>query len=308
MQILNDEQILKIQKRLLEFVKANPAVSYNDLAKNIGGGSTRINLFAHGKYKVSPEMLSELAAKVEDYLDSYNSSDILQTRPGRIFARTSVAEDVFTTTDYVKKFRKIGVVFGIPGCGRTMAVKEYARTHPRTILVMAHKLITKRALLTSILRELKKSDDQILNNMFEDIINDLKGTDRLLIVDEGEHLSVDTLEIVRRIYDFAGIPILLSGTNIMLQKLRGRKGELKQLYSRIGIKAEVNDLTISDTKKILEVNYPEAVQFYATFHSVSKMNGRILENLMDLVREATNTNAEKITDSLIDQAASMLLT
>lgn len=307
MQILNDEQIQKVQKRLLEFAKANPSVSFNDLAKNIGGSSTKINLFAHGKYKVSQEMLSELAAKVEDYLDSYTVIES-QIRPGRIFAKTSVAEDVFTTTEYVRKFRKIGVVFGIPGCGRTMAVKEYARTHPRTILVMAHKLITKRSLLTSILRELKKSDDMILNNMFEDIIADLKGTDRLLIVDEGEHLSVDTLEIVRRIYDFAGIPILLSGTNIMLQKLRGRKGELKQLYSRIGIKAEVNDLTISDTKKILEVNYPDAVQFYATFHSVSKMNGRILENLMDLVREASQTNGEKITDSLIDQAASMLLT
>jgi len=90
-------------------------------------------------------------------------------------------------------------------------------------------------------------------------------------LNEGENLSVQCLEIIRRIQDFTEIGILLSGTSKLLDRLRGQRKELQQLYSRIGIQKEIKLLEISDINAILSINFPEALKFASTFLSLSKI-------------------------------------
>jgi DNA transposition AAA+ family ATPase len=143
---------------------------------------------------------------------------------------------------------------------------------------------------------------------FRDATNALKDSTRTVIFDEGEHLHVAEHEIIRRLQDFTHVPIILAGTDRLEKTLRGKRGELKQLSSRIAIKTLIPLLTLNDTKLILESNFPEAARFYETLHSVCKKNGRNLENLQNLLRYAIMKTGCSITESLIYESATRLLT
>ena len=59
--------------------------------------------------------------------------------------------------------------------------------------------------------------------MMLDIIDKLKSSGRLIIVDEAEHLPYTSLELLRRIYDKAEVGILLVGMPRLMKNLKGDK-------------------------------------------------------------------------------------
>jgi len=316
---LSNEQIQEIINRLIEFQKNNPASISSDRAigNNTGYSATTINQFKNGKYPAS-NSLSEIALKVANYLDNVTAAAQNNLNRGTLkFAMTTAASQIFKTAHYALMHGTIGVITGVPGCGKTIAVKEFKRRNPTSILIEVTPLVTRRSLIEDICSELKiplyfykngNSAPVSANELFRNIVNVLKGTKRLLIIDEGENLNVPCLEIIRRIQDFTEIGILLSGTSRLLDRLRGTRKELQQLFSRVGYQKEIKTLELDDVKAILAVNYPEAQKFAATFLSLSKHNGRYLQHLISLVKKTTNETGEPLSDDLIDSAASSLLT
>lgn len=311
---LTNDQIRLIRTRLIDYLKLNQNVSQRVVGKNIGYSPTAINQFIKDTY---PTDVSEIALKIENYLDNTLLSDQLQTSGHLKFAMTEGAEKIFKTANFALTENKIGVITGIPGCGKTHAVQEYRRRKPTAILIEVNPLVTRRSLIADICTELKipvffYRGEKIIpvpgDELFKAIVKNLKGTKRLLIVDEGEHLTVSCLEVIRRIQDFTEIGMLLSGTEKLLHRLRGERHELKQLFSRVGYQEVINTLELSDIKAILNINYPEAIKFASTFLSLSKHNGRYLEHLITLVKKTIRETGEQLTDDLIDEAAGSLLT
>jgi DNA transposition AAA+ family ATPase len=76
--------------------------------------------------------------------------------------------------------------------------------------------------------------------MFLDIIDKLKSSGRLNIIDEAEPLPYKSLELLRRIYDKAQVGILLVGMPRLIMNLKGEKRQYAQLYSRVGIATRLN--------------------------------------------------------------------
>lgn len=60
--------------------------------------------------------------------------------------------------------------------------------------------------------------------MFSDIVDKLKSSGRLIIIDEAEHLPYKSLELVRRIYDKANVGILLVGMPATIKLLTEATG------------------------------------------------------------------------------------
>jgi hypothetical protein len=203
------------------------------------------------------------------------------------------------------------------GCGKTIAVQEFKRRYPTSVLIEVTPLVTQKSLVQSIAQELKvplytyKHDSpKITPNivLFDEIINKLNDTRRLLIIDEGENNTVACLEVIRRIQDFTGIGVLLCGTKRLLDRLRGPRKELQQLFSRVGIQKDIDLLQRGDVRAILSINYPEAMKFADNFLQLSKNNGRLLEHLVTLVKKTVQETGDELSVDLIDEAASSLLT
>lgn len=313
-QPLSDLRINEIRSRLNEYVKENPAVTNRTIATNAGVSLGTISLFRNDKYSGNN---AEIAALIENYLDNENNALTRVSRGHLKFAMTTAAQDIFKIATYALTEGKIGVVTGMAGCGKTIAVQEFKRRYPTTILIEVTPIVTQKSLIQSIATELKiplvnykNAATKLVPNivLFDEIIDKLKDTHRLLIIDEGENNTVACLEVIRRIQDFTGIGVLLCGRKRLLDRLRGPRKELEQLYSRVGIQKNIELLQRGDVRAILALNYPEAMKFADNFLQLSKNNGRLLEHLVTLVKKIIQDTGDELSIDLIDEAALLLLT
>jgi DNA transposition AAA+ family ATPase len=307
---LNESQlsyINAIHERLEQFSKANPSITNSAIARATNYSTSYISQFRAKKFPVE-NTLPEVAAAIENYLNNESDSTEQNVGKGTLkFAMTNAARSTFKIANYAMTEGKIGVISGVPGCGRTIAAKQYSKNNPTSIMIEVTPLVTTRSLIEDICREIKipvtfadsgKSAKLLTKNeLFNAIVSKLKGTKRLLIIDEGENLNVQC---------FTEIGMLLSGTSKLLDRLRGQRKELQQLYSRIGIHKEIKLLELSDINAILSINFPESLKFASTFLSLSKHNGRYLEHLIRLVKRTISETKEVLSEDLIDDAASSL--
>lgn len=312
---LSDIRINEIRLRLDSFLKNNADASNNSVGREIGYSSSLVSQFCNSKYP-TPSTEAKFAEKVESYLNSIAATGNAVSTGHLAFAMTTAAQTIFKIAHYASSKHKIGVIVGVPGCGKTISVKEFVKRNPNNVLVEVTPFVTKRSFLRSVCMSLKipvynvRHDKEIAipsDELFNEIIKVLNGTNRSLIADEGENLTTGCLEIIRRVHDFTGVGVLLSGTEKLLDRLQGIRRELKQLYSRVGIAEEISLLKTDDVKAILQVNFPEGLKYTQTFLQLSKNNGRILEHLIDLVKLTVNENDNELSVEIIDEAADSLI-
>jgi len=85
------------------------------------------------------------------------------------------------------------------------------------------------------------------------LISSLESTNRLIIIDEADHLSFEALQAIRNLNDRAKVGIVLSGNNrLYTQMVTGpRGGEYDQIRTRIIMRAKVsNDYTVEEINAI----------------------------------------------------------
>ena len=198
--------------------------TYAYTAKAMNISPTALHLWINGNYKGNVK-------KIEDAVLHF--IDIEKLREGRInidFIETSVAEDVFNIAKVCHVENEIGVCCGVAGVGKTFAVKKYAIENSDVILIEADLGYTPKVLFSEIHKRLGYDGCGTIHAMFTDIIDKLKSSGRLIIIDEAEHLPYKSLELVRRIYDKANVGILLVGMPRLITNLKGEKRQYNADY------------------------------------------------------------------------------
>ena len=130
---------------------------------------------------------------------------------------------------------------------------------------------------------------------------------RLLIIDEAELLTLNSLEILRRIHDKAGIGIVLAGMPRLRANLRGARGQYKQIYSRIGMVHDLKmRLPVEDIAMFCESALGTA-EFNETLNKVSQGNARRLNKLLRGINRMAVLNKAPVNKDMIDQFADRLI-
>ncbi len=198
--LISESRIDEIRVRLNIFCNENPSISNRMIANNVGFSSSYISQFRNDKFPTK-EKEGEFAIKVESYLNDVELSNYQDKEYHLKFAFTQAAQDIFKMAAYTLRQGEIGVVIGIPGAGRTISLQEYKKRNPNSILIhIIPHITTPRSLLDNICEALKISTDNRKDIMFNEIIDRI--AHRLLMIDEGENLNTQGLEIIRRIHDF----------------------------------------------------------------------------------------------------------
>jgi DNA transposition AAA+ family ATPase len=92
-------------------------------------------------------------------------------------------------------------------------------------------------------------NDELMNS----IIEVLNKSGRMIVVDEAQFLTTICLEILRQIYDEAGIGVVYSGMPELRDRIVGHGAvKLEQIYSRISFAAQLPPLDEQDVRLILE--------------------------------------------------------
>jgi DNA transposition AAA+ family ATPase len=155
--------------------------------------------------------------------------------------------ELYSTTDfertlgwcgYIAKHRKTGVMIGHPGTGKTTVLQEFAKRNPSAKYIDCWPTMIIGDLLKTIAAALGITLTGTKHDRIMQIVSNLSNrTDVVLIFDEAENLNnwtVKSFEVLRKVWDNTGTPVILAGTyqlENMLTRGGGREN-LAQLYRR----------------------------------------------------------------------------
>lgn len=135
---------------------------------------------------------------------------------------------------------KIGLVVGPSGCGKSMCAEAMNRMRPGSLL---YPVVDQERSPNGFIKELAtmlgvpthRSTPQV----FRAVIAKLKGSGRLLIIDEAHRLNARSMQVVRDLHDNAKIPIVLFATDEILELIDDTTTNLGQMSSRVSIRYNV---------------------------------------------------------------------
>jgi DNA transposition AAA+ family ATPase len=147
------------------------------------------------------------------------------------------------------------------------------------------------------------------------IIDHLRGSGRLLIIDESHFLAWEAFETVRRIYDATGIGVVFVGQQRLLDEMRGghRKSLLwDQIFSRVGLRADFKgDIRMEDVSMIANKIHP-SLDKKSMEYLYNKANGpgkfRALVKLLQRAQRLAEAENVKVTLPLLQQVNKLLMT
>jgi DNA transposition AAA+ family ATPase len=254
-----------------------------------------------GGYAVSP---APLLTKIES---ATRHAEADEGQAQRV-VETSVYRMIWQGCDMARRYRNFAVLTGYVGTGKTFALRHYVQSRPNTWLIEASPTMTPQSLIRQLARAVAGVEKGSVADKFDQIIENLKDTDSLLIVDEAETLTPHQLHTIRRVRDLARIGVAFSGTEHLSGLIRPAHGQFDQIRSRVGFWPEtVKGVTAEDAAALTQAAFgaedvPEEV--IARLYAYSKGSARMLvEGLIAGVREFRQGRplAVKLVDAVARQ-------
>lgn len=277
--------------------------SVNAISRSLGVSAAMLSQFMNEKY---PGDNQSLATKIESFLKRQDE----RTSYTDIFPEaldTKNVQRIMNVCRICHVEGEMGVITGDAGLSKTTGLEKYASENPGGVISI--KVIpgtTAKNLAIQIHKECGFDGRGTQWTMFHDIKEKLVNSERLIIIDEAEHLPTTALELTRRIHDMTKVGVVLAGLPKLLTNLRGLKSEFRQLYSRIGVKAELKDLEESDVKLLVQHALPNSNGTWKYFYKRTQ-NGRTLTKLVKMSIKVAKTNDREIDDSVVEAAKSYLI-
>jgi len=205
-------------------------LSYEQVDNKIGCGRKATRRFMEGKYEHSD---SNFARKLDTWL---KNSDPTQGGMPRSYVSTFVAEKIRGIIVQVYKRKSMGVVVGPSGVSKTTVLKYIAAGEiPGSIHIeLTSTEETIKQVLARISAELGLVDQYNAQRLMKNIIKTLRGTDRLLMIDEAHYANKKALNAIRDIHKQTGCPVMLVGTNDIFEVINdfdAFHGQMKSLIS-----------------------------------------------------------------------------
>jgi DNA transposition AAA+ family ATPase len=279
-------------------------ISMTAISRAIGRSAAAISQYLSNTYQGN-------VTQLEDELKGFLQRQKERLKKPKLeldFVYTTAARKTFEVSRLCHLDGEMGLIYGEAGIGKTVAVKEYTKRNQDTVLIEADLGYTAKILLGEIHKALGLGDGKgNIHGMMERIIDRLKGSGRLIIVDEAEHLPYRALELLRRIHDKAGVGIVLAGMPRLRENITGRRGEFEQMHSRIGVAARLASLNLNDTEQIVKSVMPHANGLCKEYHAVSCGNTRRLCKLIARSIRVSEINNMPVSPEIVRETVKMLI-
>ena len=217
-----------------------------------------------GKYKGRTDIMER---KLEAWLAGSEKELGVEDRKNDNWIPTPTGENIINTLTHAQAVADVTVIYGGAGLGKTAALRRYAATHPNVWVVTASPATCR---VNAILEETAvalgmDNAPSWTSRLYRKIIEKMRETNGLLIIDEAQHLQVNALETVRALHDEAEIGLALVGNEVVFSRLTGGEGvraaNFAQLFSRIGKRTRLTKPLAGDVRAICsawELNTDEA--------------------------------------------------
>lgn len=245
------EQEITIEQAI-EFVKeyiAKTGKTQAAVAQELGISSGALSSFISGSYKTP----HTIVPKVRNLMEISEKKKISLTDPP--FVETSVSKVVKNAIKYSHIRGKISVVYGDAGIGKTQAFRSYLRENGLAIGITIAPTYASITGVNELLAEQLGVRERVARKITNEIISRLRGSGRVIVIDEAQHLTVRALNHIRCLADEAEVGVCLIGNEEVYSKLKGSgKADFAQLFSRIGMRepVSIHNITKEDVKRVFQ--------------------------------------------------------
>lgn len=234
---------------LKEFMELS-GKSQRQISKETGLSTSVISQFLEGTYTGNNEKVNQT---IKRHL-AVSKERLNRVQTTVFYEGLYNTKNVLFACAYAHRHNDIALVSGDAGAGKTTALEHYTKNNTGVIMVTADSCTTSAtAILRVIADKVGKQTNYRKSLLMQELINQLDGTNRLIIIDEADHLTLQALQAVRNLNDRAKVGIVLSGNDkIYRQMLIGQKGqEFDQIRTRISVRKRViNDYTPEEIRNI----------------------------------------------------------
>lgn len=246
--------------------------------------ASSINQILKGNYATSPsKLLSSIDSAMRNFDDGGQDSVVA--------VETSVYKMAFSACGMARRYRNFAVLSAFVGTGKTFALKRYTRLNPNTHMIEATPTMTPQSLVRLLARIVLGADPKgSMDDKFRAVVDALKGTDSLLIVDEAETLTPHQLHTLRRLRDLSNIGVVLAGTEYLTGLIKPERGQFDQIRSRCGFWPEtIKGISAEDAAALVQSSLGTedvADDVVTRLYSYSRGSARMLvEGLLAAVKE-----------------------
>ncbi len=284
--------------------------SFKVIAGMINWSSAALSQYVN---KIYPGDIVGLETDVRNLLD--REEDLQFVAGPKDFVATNASTLIWEVLQFCDQKQKMGAALAQSGTGKTETCKEYKRKNRATVLVTAD-ITTKTP--SQILRRIIEQVGGVgrrhsVSEFLQALIERLKGSNRLLIIDDAHFLNWEAFELVRKVHDCAGIGVVYVGQERLYEQMRGTEGKaylFDQIYSRIAIKRDVFKIVKKDVQAIAQSHCPgldkESVDFLFD-RAKGRGRYRYITNLLDVAMIINEQYGTPMGVPLLQEAERFLL-
>lgn len=273
------------------------------VAQLLGVSVATVSLYLKGEYNGN---VADIDRKVDELIER-DKAKVVEAKYNAAFVPTLAARRGMEVMAFAHVEGEINVIYGSAGLGKTQMLKEYARRNSSAVLIEVDPSCTPKVLLRKLAEAVGANARGVNNELLDSIVSKLKGSERLLMIDEAELLSTRSLEFIRRIHDLTGVGVVLAGMPRLLINLKGKNNELAQLYSRVGFACDLGNALSEEDLGLLAESALGTSEFNASLIKASNGNARRLSKLMRGVVRSSEINQTPISKELVEQYSKMLI-
>lgn len=273
------------------------------VAQLLGVSVATVSLYLKGEYNGN---VADIDRKVDELIER-DKAKVVEAKYNTAFVPTLAARRGMEVMAFAHVEGEINVIYGSAGLGKTQMLKEYERQNSSAVLIEVDPSCTPKVLLRKIAEAVGANARGVNNELLDSIVSKLKGSERLLMIDEAELLSTRSLEFIRRIHDLTGVGVVLAGMPRLLINLKGKNNELAQLYSRVGFACDLGNALSEEDLGLLAESALGTSEFNAPLIKASNGNARRLSKLMRGVVRSSEINQTPISKELVEQYSKMLI-
>lgn len=273
------------------------------VAQLLGVSVATVSLYLKGEYNGN---VADIDRKVDELIER-DKAKVVEAKYNAAFVPTHTAKRGMDVMRFAHIEGEINVIFGAAGLGKTQMLKEYERQNSSAVLIEVDPSCTPKVLLRKIAEAVGATARGVNNELLESIVTKLKGSERLLMIDEAELLSTRSLEFIRRIHDLTDVGVVLAGMPRLLVNLKGKNNELAQLHSRVGFALDLGNALSEEDLGLLVEGALGTSEFNAPLIKACNGNARRLSKLMRGVVRSSEINQTPISKDLVEQYSKMLI-
>lgn len=252
-----------LQAQVEQFLKEK-GISQAKAAPMMGLSPAALSLYRRSMYDKGD--VSEVESKLEEFFLAHQEQEAatekaLPYRPVQDYIPTSISEDVCKLIRYCQIEKGMVIIHGDAGIGKTKGAEKFVRENPAaSVYIQATPSIgTLGNLLKVIARALKVPECRNKLELMLSIREKLEGTNKVIIIDEAQHLQLRALEEIRAWADpnpISGQPgvgiALIGNTEVYTRMVGKQEARFAQLFSRIRMNRyySTHKVTDDDVKKL----------------------------------------------------------